>query len=377
MWHRVRFHALLSTLVLVIVGATTARAHEVVPGVADVTFSADALDWEISLNLEALVAGIDLQGVTNTNETDQSDVYDSLRALPPTDLEAAFRDVWPSLQSGFIIQIDETIILPELENVVIPEIGNLEVPRETKLLLSAVLPTDGSAVSVGWAAEYGVLILRQQGVETEAYTGFLSGGELSPPIPRDGGLTQTAWQTIWDYLVHGFEHIIPKGLDHILFVLGLFFLSLQLRPLITQVTAFTLAHTITLALGITGVVNIPGSIVEPLIALSIVYVAVENIISPKMTPWRPVIVVLFGLLHGLGFASVLGDVGLPDGQFAISLIAFNIGVEIGQLTVIAVAFLAVGLWFGKKDWYRPVIAIPASLAIAVIGAWWSFERVFL
>ena len=118
-----------------------------------------------------------------------------------------------------------------------------------------------------------------------------------------------------------------------------------------------------------------GSIVEPLIAASIVYVAVENIFAKGLNPWRPFVIFGFGLLHGLGFASVLGEFGLPDGQFIPALIAFNIGVELGQLTVIALAFLAVG-WFARKSWYRAGIAIPASCIIAAVGAYWCIERVF-
>jgi hypothetical protein len=147
--------------------------------------------------------------------------------------------------------------------------------------------------------------------------------------------------------------------------------------LLIQVTSFTLAHTVTLALGALGIVTIPGSIVEPIIAASIVYVAIENVFSKQMNPWRPVIIFIFGLLHGLGFASVLGEFGLPAGQFVAALIGFNVGVELGQLTVIALAFLAVGYWFGSKDWYRQRIAIPASLIIAAVGAYWFVERVFL
>lgn len=165
-------------------------------------------------------------------------------------------------------------------------------------------------------------------------------------------------------------------MDHILFVLGLFFLSTRLGPLIWQVSAFTLAHTVTLALGALGWVNVPGSIVEPLIAASIVYVAVENVLTSGLSPWRPVVIFGFGLLHGLGFASVLGDFGLPAGQFIPALIGFNVGVEVGQLTVIAIAFVLVG-WAIKRSWYRQAIAVPASCVIAAVGAYWFVERVFL
>ena len=139
----------------------------------------------------------------------------------------------------------------------------------------------------------------------------------------------------------------------------------------------TLAHTVTLALGALEIVVISGSIVEPLIAASIVFVAVENLMTTSLNKWRPVIIFGFGLLHGLGFASVLGDFGLPEGQFIPALIGFNIGVEVGQLTVVAVAAILLTLPFGRFDWYRRAIAMPTSIFIALVGAYWFIERVFL
>ena len=183
------------------------------------------------------------------------------------------------------------------------------------------------------------------------------------------------WKTAWQYLVLGFEHIMPPdGWDHILFVLGLFLLSVRMRPLLWQVTAFTAAHTFTLALAVTGMVQIPAQIVEPLIALSIVYVAVENIFTSKLKPWRPVVVFAFGLLHGLGFGRMLIELGLPRGQFTTALLSFTVGVEVGQLAVIAAALLVVG-WWRHRVWYRSAVIIPASCCIALIGLYWTVERV--
>jgi hypothetical protein len=221
------------------------------------------------------------------------------------------------------------------------------------------------------------LVVRQAGEGDDLYTGYLTKGALSDPLPRAGVAEVGGFENFLRYVVIGFEHILPKGLDHILFVLGLFFFSLKMRPLLIQVTTFTLAHTVTLALATLGLVTVSPAIVEPLIAASITYVAIENILRPKLGWWRTAVVFGFGLLHGLGFASVLGDIGLDPSRFVASLIAFNIGVEIGQLTVIAAAFLLVGLWFGNRSWYRAAIAIPVSCVIAVIGGWWVIERTLL
>jgi hypothetical protein len=206
---------------------------------------------------------------------------------------------------------------------------------------------------------------------------FLKAGQLSKPFPLGEQLQpKSRSEVIVEYIVLGFTHILPLGLDHILFVLGIFLLSLHLKPLLLQVTAFTVAHTITLALSLYGVIAVPASIVEPLIALSIVYVAVENITTSELKPWRVYVVFGFGLLHGMGFAGVLTELGLPSNEFVTALIAFNVGVELGQLAVIGGAFFAVGFWFRDKPWYRQRIVIPGSLGIAVMGAWWTVQRVF-
>jgi len=180
----------------------------------------------------------------------------------------------------------------------------------------------------------------------------------------------------WVYLQLGFTHILPFGLDHILFVLGLFLLSPKLKPLLWQISAFTIAHSITLSLSMFNVINISPAIVEPVIALSIVFIAVENIVTKDLKPWRIAIIFLFGMIHGLGFAGVLKELGLPPGQFVNALISFNVGVELGQITVVLLAYFAVGLWFKSKVWYRDRIVIPGSVMIAVIASYWTIQRIF-
>jgi hypothetical protein len=175
------------------------------------------------------------------------------------------------------------------------------------------------------------------------------------------------------YLRLGFHHIVPEGADHILFVLGLFFLGVTWRKLLSQTTVFTVAHATTLFLSTYGIFRLPSRIVEPAIALSIAWIAIENIVKPKLGPGRLAIVFCFGLVHGLGFASSLSNVPFPKHQFIIALLGFNFGVDFGQLFVIALAFLAVG-WFRNKVWFRPRIAIPCSLVIAATGIFWAAQR---
>jgi len=197
--------------------------------------------------------------------------------------------------------------------------------------------------------------------------------DLSPFRAHAGG-DKSLSAIILDFVRLGFTHIVPLGLDHILFVLGLFLLGGGWRPLIKQVTAFTLAHSLTLALAMLNVIRLPARVVEPIIALSIAYVAVENLYRRDVNRGRWLVVFAFGLVHGLGFAGVLTELGLPPGRFLPALIGFNVGVEGGQLTVLALAALAT--WpLRDRTWYRPWVTRPACILIAGVGLFWAVERV--
>ncbi|GGE24292.1 hypothetical protein GCM10011360_10940 [Primorskyibacter flagellatus] len=356
--------------------ALPATAHEVLPTVGLMSRNGDTLRLELRLNAEALVAGIDLDGLMDTNTSDRSAEYDTLRLLEPDALAARITQDWPRISDGLAIGTDTGDIPLSIEAVEVTEVGDPELARASRVILEGALPAGADTVSFAWPEGHGTLALRVTGVEN-GFADYVEGGERIAAIALTGGDAQSGWQAFASYIPVGFDHILPKGLDHILFVLGLFFLSPAVRPLLWQVSAFTLAHTVTLALGALGWVNVPGSIVEPLIAASIAFIAIENIFSTNLHRWRPVVVFAFGLLHGLGFASVLQDFGLPQDQLIPALLGFNLGVEFGQLTVIALAFLAVGAWFRHKSWYRAAISIPASVLIACVGLYWAVERTFL
>ena len=184
-------------------------------------------------------------------------------------------------------------------------------------------------------------------------------------------------EVVWYYLKLGFTHIIPQGLDHILFVAGLCLLSTKVKTIFWQATAFTVAHSITLALSMKNIIVAPPAIVEPIIALSILFVAIENIILNELKPWRIAIVFLFGLIHGLGFASSLNEIGLPPGKFYTSILSFNLGVELGQITVITAMFLLIIIPLRNKTQYRKAVVYPLSILIGIVAAYWTVERVFL
>ena len=396
-------------MLLLVTLSTAATAHEVEPTVADVEVGAETVTIALRTALEPLIAGIDLSAIEDTDASPLSDRNDALRALPPEALAAELEAAWPSIRDRIVLRAGETTLVPEIAATDIPEVGDVDIRRDSVLTLTAALPDDGTPVTMALDPELGVLIVRQ-GDEAEGYTAYLTDGAATEAMPRDGVAEQTLGEAIWRYLVSGFDHIVPKGLDHILFVLGLFFYALAWRPLLWQVTAFTAAHTVALALATTGVVNIPDDamwIVESIIAASIVYVAVENLLvirrardmpaavarggpveeraieMPTIGWTRIAVVFAFGLLHGLGFASVLAEFGLGQ-HFVASLIAFNVGVEVGQLFVIAIAFAVLIAAFrvmGRR--LTPVaegfhaVAIVGSLLIAAVGAWWVIERTLL
>lgn len=182
---------------------------------------------------------------------------------------------------------------------------------------------------------------------------------------------------VWYYFKLGVRHIVPDGFDHILFVISLCLLNTKIKIILWQASAFTVAHTITLALSMKGIIQLPADIVEPLIALSIMFVAIENILLSELKAWRIAIVFIFGLVHGMGFASALNEIGLPRNKFFTSIFSFNAGVEIGQIIIITLMFMFIIIPFGKKPWYKKFIVCSLSATIALTAAYWTGQRIFV
>jgi len=213
--------------------------------------------------------------------------------------------------------------------------------------------------------------------EDRTMTRWLVAGQTSPVFALQASVaapppTPTSFAALARYVVFGFTHILPKGLDHVLFVIGLYLGARGFRSLLVLVTCFTLAHSITLGLATFGIVRVPASIVEPLIAASIAWIAVENLFVATAR-YRPFVVFGFGLLHGMGFASALQELDLPQGDFLLSLLSFNLGIELGQLVVVAMAMLLT--WrFRNQLWYRKRVVSLLSMAIAAVALMWTVQR---
>jgi hydrogenase/urease accessory protein HupE len=180
----------------------------------------------------------------------------------------------------------------------------------------------------------------------------------------------------------GFRHILPLGLDHILFIVAIFLNARSWQSLLLQATTFTLAHTLTLGLAAAGLISAPASLVEPLIALSIAVLAIEAIFFKQSNKWRLPVIFGFGLFHGLGFGEIMKSY-LENADFAVGLTGFTIGVELGQLVVLAAsAAVAFAVSFvpkamGKPELYRPIFVQPVAAVIALVGLYWVVERVGL
>lgn len=359
-------------------------ADVVKPALVEINVNNDGnINIEIRASIEALLTGINSR-YKNTQDSPNADQYDFLRKLQKDELHAEFNQFHNEFLDAIKLTNDNTEIPLQITTVKIPEPGYTKVPRISVISLSGKVDLHATELKWYYPMEFGdnAVRLRQVDKAKEKYHWsewqWLKNNQVSEALSLTEIVARKPlYKTITNYIVLGFEHILPKGLDHILFILGLFLLSSVLSPLLWQVTMFTVAHTITLGLAMNGVITLPASIVEPLIALSIAYIGIENIFAKSLQKSRLLLVFIFGLLHGLGFASVLADFGMPDYAFTTALISFNVGVEMGQLAIILLAFLVVGYWFGKKSWYKTAIIIPGSLIISITAFYWFIERLDL
>ena len=369
---------------LILFKPATSVADVVKPALIEISvFTSGTYKIEVRASVEALLTGINSQ-YKNTTEAPTSDQYDELRELPADELQERFKPFYKTFETKVQLLFDNKPTELKITSVDIPVPGYTKVPRNSVIYLEGKIPADAKVLHWYYPAAFGDNAVRVRQVDESNEKWHWSEWQWirSDKVSESFSLTEvfakrSTWSVITEYIIAGFEHILPMGMDHILFIIGIFLLSTKMRPLLWQVTMFTIAHTITLGLSMNGVINLPANIVEPLIALSIAYIGFENIWHKSLHNSRLVLVFAFGLLHGLGFASVLQEFGMPDDAFITALISFNIGVEIGQLVIILLGFLTVGFWFRNRAWYRNAVIVPGSALIALTGFYWTYDRIMI
>ena len=355
--------ALGAVVVSLLCGAAV-RAHEIGTTRVSVLFQAGRT-YDVEIVTDAVALAEKLEASAGSSPADTRP--DRLQSLLIS-FDEAFRQ---RVKMAF----DASDVRPAIAYSVSPGIDAASAAVAT-IRLTGQIPPGARHFTWTYAWTFASYAMTVRGAATEnPATEWLEGGQNSapfaltspaPPVDRLG--------TAWRYLALGFTHIVPKGLDHLLFVLGIFLLSGRARSVLWQVSAFTIAHSITLGLSMYGVVAVSPRIVGPLIALSIAYVAIENVFLSELKAWRVALVFAFGLLHGMGFAGALKELGLPRSEFVTALLTFNVGVEAGQLAVIGAAFMLFGLHCTNRAWYRSRIVVPASTLIACTAVYWTIER---
>ena len=370
------FFYFFSFLTLFSIGAIS---HEIRPSIADYKIEENILYFDIRLNAELILSGIDASNITDTNSSPLSATYDDLRSLNREDLKLLLIEAWNDIQSKINLNINDVSTKFELVDINIEANRDFEISRDSILYLKYELDEDDEFLTFKWSEKYGPIIIREINElkkEDDLYTEYLQAGLQTDKIFIKSENTQSIFKSIINYFILGIQHIIPKGLDHILFIVGLFFFSVTLRPLLIQVTMFTIAHSITLIFVSVSYINVNPLIVEPIIALSIAYVGIENIFKQYVKEYlRYIIIFFFGLLHGLGFALVLSDIGYQSSKLILNLISFNLGIEAAQIFIILFLYILLGIKFSNKKYYRYIFQVPVSLFIALVGIYWFFERI--
>ena len=367
---RLRFPgALLLSLALLLAGGRLALAHSFERTATTLRLDAGRnFEATLKLDLDALALGVD-------PSIDPEEAAKTLLAMSDADFKTAEDGLRRVLSRRLRVRVDGKpmefeISFPQFRPR--PERLGVEV-FGLEATLRGAAPPDGKEILFFASRAFPAIELtfEDEGTGRKEFHICLPGEEC-PRIKLTAGEANAG---LWNFVVIGFKHIVPLGLDHILFVLALFLGGRDPKTLLIQTGVFTLAHSATLALSTFGVVSLSSRIVEPLIALSIGIVGLENVVRPlSVSRGRAAVVFFFGLLYGLGFAGILAETPLVEGQRLAALLLFNLGVEFGQVAVLAGAFL-LSLPFKDPNAYRRNVQRPLSIVLTVTGLVWAVSRV--
>ena len=352
-------------------------AHEIKPAIVEFNKVKNQINIVLKFNAEAFLANIDASDYKDTINFSNSIKYSELRLLPGEILKEKVFESRDQIINSIFIKTSKKQLNLKLVEIDVLEEKNFEKIRFTKVYLKTEIKFIETPITFSTKKIFGPLIFKNfSNIDKDTdkpQSQWLKPGNQTSKLGSlqvKNNTTNFSILGIWN----GILQIILYGFDHILFILGLFFFSHKLKPLLIQVTTFTIAHSITLIFGGLGYITISPLIIEVIIAASIIWIGFENLFRKKMKVSRLGVIFTFGLIHGLGFASMFKPKGLEGTDYYLNLLSFNIGIELGQLITLLPLIILIPL-FNRLSWYRILIAMPASIIIALFGVEMFIDRI--
>ena len=352
-------------------------AHEIKPAIVEFNKVKNQINIVLKFNAEAFLANIDASDYKETINFSNSIKYSELRLLPREILKEKVFESRDQIINSIFIKTSKKQLNLKLVEINVLEEKNIEKVRFTKVYLKTEIKFIETPITFSTKKIFGPLIFKNfsnidKNTDKPQSQWLKPGNQTSNLgiLQIKNNTTNFSILGIWN----GILQIILYGFDHILFILGLFFFSHKLKPLLIQVTTFTIAHSITLIFGGLGYITISPLIIEVIIAASIIWIGFENLFRKKMKVSRLGVIFTFGLIHGLGFASMFKPKGLEGTDYYLNLLSFNIGIELGLLITLLPLIILIPL-FNRLTWYRILIAMPASIIIALFGVEMFIDRI--
>ena len=352
---------------------TAAHAHLLNMTRVDVEFRADGVAT-MKMEVDLSRAFADRQSYYSTSQSE----------APLQDRQIA-EALQPAIKSMHIV-LDEQTLVWQVTHITMPQNSESEFLSPlawpmANITFAADFPASSSTV-VGyfqgdWDFEEPIALTLRNASTGKSMSRWLVARQKSPAFMLHSSTNPNLaipeepipWITLVNYLKFGFLHILPGGFDHLLFVLGIFLAAVTPRKLLLFISVFTLAHTLTLVTGALGYFQVSSTFVEPLIVASIIWVGIDNLLARQRILVRTSIIFAFGLLHGMGFATAIKELGMPSVHYVTALLSFNLGVELGQLVFVA-GLLLLTFRIRSSNAYRKIIVIPTSIGIIVVATLW-------
>lgn len=350
----------LSLLIIVVFlgTSTTSYAHSSSMGYSAIVVKGNEMNYELFLDQRDLFVQFDTNKDSNLENEELLSQKEGIESLLQKDLQ---------------IDVDSKPLTMELLSMDVTTKGS------TRGVVFQLMLTADEAIeqfNIHYNLVFADALIHTNGLSVHSTDFFyqdifdINNKDVQITLPEAEIAPSETGSVLWKYFVLGIEHIL-SGYDHLLFLLALVLIASRYKDALQIVTAFTIAHSITLFLVASGRLQVIPSWVEALIALSICYVAVENIFVQK-AKWRWILTALFGLIHGMGFAGALAETGLPKDNLLGSLLMFNLGVEAGQIMILCL-LLPLLLWLRRFPWYRKMM-ISTSCLIFIVAFYWLIQR---